>query len=195
MNHPFKDCRNSKKGTFKKQIRHCIIAVPNKQKLVNNPNPMRSRVIHSSTVVNSSTNWRLDYYKFRGYSYAQVLQNSAYNGRDKVKCSANKASTPVLPSMGIHPIIQVKNKPRVAQRVLVVKAEKSSPQVKVGLAEYKIPCSNRFSQLDRLHIVTELSSNVGTLLHDNYISPDVTSPVACHDNKNIKKYVEKPTSR
>ena len=104
-------------------------------------------------------------------------------------------SNAVLPSKGIYPKTQVENKPRVAQKVPVDKAGKSSPQVKVGRVEYKIPCSNRFSPLDRLHTVIEPSSNAGTLLHDNYISPEVTGPVASHDRKKIKKYFEKPKSR
>ena len=127
-NHPFKDCRNSKKGMNLQKTN---------EELVNNPYPKRTRVINASTVVNSSTNWRLDYYKFKGYSYAQVLKN--------VKSNATKNPTPALPRKGVHHKMQVKNKLRVTHKPLVVKAKKSSPQVKVGLAEYKIPCFNRFS--------------------------------------------------
>ena len=82
--------------------------------------------------------------------------------------------------------MQVKNKPRVAQKALVVKAKKSSLQVKVGLSEYKIPCFNRFSPLDHQHTVIEPSSNVDILLLDNHFSPEVTGPGPSHGKKKIR---------
>ena len=154
---------------------HCSVAVPHKNKLVNNPYPNSTRVINASTGVNGSTNWRLDYYKFKGYSYAQVLKNSTCNGHN-VNSSATKNPTPALPRKEVHPKMQVKNKLRVTHKPLVVKAKKSGPQAKVGPAEYKIPCFNRFSPLDHQHTVIEPSSNVDTLRLDNHYHNGVTGP-------------------
>ena len=50
-----------------------------------------------------------------------------------------------------------------------VKTGKCCPQLKVGRADYEIPCFNRFSPLERLHTVVEPPSNAGT-----------GSQVSCH---------------
>ena len=72
------------------------------------------------------------------------------------------------------------------QKVPALKAGKSSPQVKVGPAEDKIPCFNRFSPLNRLHTVNETHSNAGTSLLENYISPEVISPGVSHGRRKMK---------
>ena len=48
-----------------------------------------------------------------------------------------------------------------------VKTGKCGPQLKVGRADYEIPCFNRFSLLERLHTVIEPSSNAGTGSQDS----------------------------
>ena len=60
---------------FKKRIRHCSNAVQSTQ--VKRQNHTQTRVISSNTLVNGeSNNWRSDYHKFKGYTFAQVLKGT-----------------------------------------------------------------------------------------------------------------------
>ena len=115
-----------------------------------------------------------------------MLKNLGCNGQDKVKGTTNKFPNSVLPSKGTCSKIQVKNRPKVARKVPLVKAEKLCPQVKVGRAEYKIPYFNRFSPLDRSHTVIEPPSNAGICLHDNCNPTEATGLMASHDKENKK---------
>ena len=81
--HALKDCRNSKKSTVdsKKRIRHCSNAVQSTQvkrqnhSQVTNGRDRKTRVISSNTwVTGESSNWRSDYHRFKGYTFAQVLK-------------------------------------------------------------------------------------------------------------------------
>ena len=90
-----------------------------------------------------------------------------------------------MPSKGTCPKIQVKTRPKVAHKVPLVKAEKLCSQIKVGLADYNIPCFNRFSPLDHLHTVIEPPSNAG-ICHDICNLTEVANPMASQDKANIK---------
>ena len=81
--HPVKECRNSKcvNTDSKKRIRHCITAVQ-KSKVSIRPNitiasgnHVRTRVVSSNVWGNGeSVNWKSDYQRYKGLTYAQVLQ-------------------------------------------------------------------------------------------------------------------------
>ena len=161
--------------------------MPYKNRVVSNLHLHRSRIIHSSTAANVSTNWRSDYYKFKGYSYAQVLKNSSSTGQNQNKGTTKKFPNFVLPGKGTCPRIQSKNSPKVTPKGSQVKTEICCPQLKVGRADYEIPCFNRFSLLKRLHTVVEPPSNARTGLQDSCDLVESTYPMVSQvkENKQI----------
>ena len=108
--HPQKDCRNAKKGQdAKKRVRHCHHAVPiekvNKghmgqgvESKTQDKLPTKkynTKIVSTSHAFNGvSTNWKLDVYKYKNYSYAQV-----------VKCRTVRGSLvmPIMATIGTFP--------------------------------------------------------------------------------------------
>ena len=95
--------------------------MPYKNRVVNNLHSHTSRVIHSSMAANVSTNWRSDYYKFKGYSYAQVLKNSSSMGQNQNKGTIKIFPNFAWPSKGTSTRIQLKNSPKVTPKASQVK--------------------------------------------------------------------------
>ena len=144
--------------------------------MTSNSHSYSSRVIHSSTAVSSSSNWRADYYKFKGYSYAQVLTKSARTGQNQIKSSIKESSRSVWPSKELAKKSQSKSS-NMAPQSTQVKVEKLCPYVKVGRADYEIPCFNKFSLFECLDTIVELPPNVGTALQANCDLAEATCPM------------------
>ena len=161
--------------------------MPNKNRVVNNLHSHTSRVIHSSMAANVSTNWRSDYHKFKGYSYAQVLKNSSSMGQNQNKGTSKTFPNFVWPSKGTCTRIQLKSSPKVTPKGSQVKTGKYCPHLKIGRADYEIPCFNRFLLLERLHTVVEPSSNAGTGSRDSCDLVESTYPMISQvkENKQI----------
>ena len=144
--------------------------------MASNPHSYSSRVFHSTTAVSSSSNWRADYYKFKGYSYAQVLKKSAATGQNQSKNTKNINSRSVRPSKGLAKTFQSKSGSNMSPQGAHVKAEKGCPKVKVGRAVFEIPCSNKFSLLQHFDTAVEPPSDVGTALQDTCHLVETTCP-------------------
>ena len=151
--------------------------MPYSNRMTSNSQCYTSRVIHSSTAVSSSSNWRADYYKFKGYSYAQVLKNSARTGQNQIKNSIKQISRSVWPSKKSVKKFQSKSGFNMAPQSARVKAEKLCPQVKVGRIDYEIPCFSKFSLLECLDTAVEPPPNVGTALQANCDLAEATCPM------------------
>ena len=95
--HALKDCRNSKKFGFKKRIpktqnskamrQNCSHITKGRENFTN------TRTISSNTWVNGeSGNWRSDYHRFKGHTFAQVLKSTVTDGSLALKKSRSIAS-------------------------------------------------------------------------------------------------------
>ena len=55
---------------------------------------VKTRIISSNTCVNGeSANWKLDYYKFRGLMFAEVLKNTIKHSAVKAALGSNQSVT------------------------------------------------------------------------------------------------------
>ena len=90
------------------------------------------------------------------------VKNSSPTGQNQNQGTTKKLPNFVWPSKGTCPRVQSKNSPKVTPKGSQVKTGKRCPQLKVGRADYEIPCFNRFSLLERLHTIVEPPSNAGT---------------------------------
>ena len=84
-------------------MRHCSIAVPNSKNY-------RVRVIVNSTSDQGSANWRGDYHRFVGMSYAQVLKNGVNRS---VALLDHSGKTVYCPSVEKHAVSRIACAPNV----------------------------------------------------------------------------------
>ena len=173
FNHPGKDCR-AKKSTEskKKRMRHCSSAVHKSKDLSKDiarsqstskfilqaedrkyDNTFTARVITSnSSAAGESTNWRADYYKFKGRTFVQVVKSKSTRTHRRQKVSnqipnIKNTKTGVTPVSAHVPVLTVSKSNNNAKTCKQYRSTGKPHTTKVNATNHQIVCYNSFATL------------------------------------------------
>ena len=164
---------------YKKQVRHCFKAVQNSFILndARNVSYINTRLICNNNVHNGcSSNWRADWSKFVGRTYAEVVSSNPSSKVNKnhthvnqvpkllgmAQCRSQKINTPTY----LRKSTPVTGKDKTQRSYSVTKNPVSG--VKNANAHFCIPVTNRFeslSGLDENNINCQLENNNSNVIH------------------------------
>ena len=123
----------------------------------------RPRVVHNSKLFQiEGVNWRLDYYKFKRLSCAEVLKLAIKNNKLKQSTAQTPISTSTSETKNMpassHAKVMANSVKNIYHKVNKHKTKHMGTKPKVSPKNYCIPVFNRFQALQCVDDVTPLSS-------------------------------------